>query len=314
VKAGLRPPAPADLLDRAVAAAAAADAAVVVVGTNDDWETEGTDRRTLDLPGRQDELVERVLEANPNTVVVVNTGAPVTMDWAERAPAVLQAWFGGQEMGQALADVLLGEADPGGRLPTTLPLRIEDTPSFGDFPGENGHVRYGEGVLIGYRWYEARRLPVRFPFGHGLSYTSFTLGAPRLSASRVGPGEGLVVEVDVTNTGARAGTEVVQLYVAPPPSRLTRAPKELKAFAKVRLAPGETATARLELDARAFAAWDPGDPELPALRERLGASPLVRVADRPTEGAWRAEPGPHALHVGRSSADVAHVVEVEVAG
>jgi beta-glucosidase len=246
--------------------------------------------------------------------VVVNTGAPVTMDWAERAPAVLQAWFGGQEMAQALADVLLGDAEPGGRLPTTLPLRLEHTPSFGAFPGENSRVRYAEGVLVGYRWYEARALPVRFPFGHGLSYTTFALGAPRLSAERVGPGDTLVVEVDVTNTGARAGSEVVQLYVAPPASRLVRPPKELKAFAKVRLAAGETATARLELDERAFAAWDPGDPDLPALRERLGGSPLLQVEDRPVRGGWVVAPGTHALHVGRSSADVAHVARVEVAG
>ncbi len=312
VKVGLRPPEPPDLLERAVAAAAGADAVVVVVGTNDDWETEGADRTTMDLPGRQDELVERVLAANPRTVVVVNSGAPVTMDWAPRAPAVLQAWFGGQEMARALADVLLGDADPGGRLPTTLPERLEHTPSFGAFPGENGRVRYAEGVLLGYRWYEARGLPVRFPFGHGLSYTTFALGAPSLSGSRVGPGEGLVVEVDVTNTGARAGTEVVQLYVAPRAPRLVRPPKELKAFAKVRLEPGESATARLELGPRAFAAWDPGDPELPALRERLSASPLLRVAPRREQGGWVVDPGTYELHVGRSSADVAHVAAVEV--
>jgi len=238
----------------------------------------------------------------------------VTMDWAERAPAVLQAWFGGQEMGRALADVLLGDAEPSGRLPTTLPVRLEHNPSFGNFPGENSVVRYGEGVLVGYRWYEARRLPVRFPFGHGLSYTTFALGAPRLSAPPVGPGEALVVEVDVTNTGARAGAEVVQLYVAPQAPRLVRPPKELKAFAKVHLEPGATATARLELDERAFAAWDPGDPERRMLHERLAGSPMVQLEDRPARGAWTVDPGTYELHVGRSSADVAHVAAVEVAG
>ena len=132
----------------------------------------------MDLPGAQDELVARVVAANPNTVVVVNTGAPVTMAWADDARAVLQAWFGGQEMANALADMLVGDAEPGGRLPTTFPVRLEHNPSFGNFPGENGEVRYGEGVLVGYRWYEARRLPTRFPFGHGLSYTPFAIGAP----------------------------------------------------------------------------------------------------------------------------------------
>ena len=163
----------AELLDRAVAVAADADAVIVVVGTNDDWETEGDDRDVDGPPGRQDELVARVVAANPNTAVVVNTGSPVTMDWADDAPAIVQAWFGGQEMGNALADVLFGDAEPGGRLPTTFPVRLEHNPSFGNFPGEFGEVRYGEGVLMGYRWYEARHLPTRFPFGHGLSYTTF---------------------------------------------------------------------------------------------------------------------------------------------
>ena len=163
---------------RAVAAAAAADVAVVVVGTNSDWETEGEDRTTLALPGEQDELVRRVVEANPRTIVVLNTGSPVTMPWVDAPAAVLQTWFGGQEMAGALADVLTGAADPGGRLSMTFPRRIEDTPAFGNFPGEDGEVRYGEGLLVGYRWYDTRRLPTLFPFGHGLSYSSFEIGAP----------------------------------------------------------------------------------------------------------------------------------------
>ena len=126
----------------------------------------------MDLPGDQDALIEAVLDANPDTVVVVNAASPVTMPWADRARAILISWFGGQEMAGALADVLLGDSDPGGRLPTTQPLRVEHNPSYGNFPGENGEVRYGEGVLMGYRWYDARALPVRFPFGHGLSYAT----------------------------------------------------------------------------------------------------------------------------------------------
>ena len=312
-KVGCRPPSPPDLLERAVAAAAAADAAVVIVGTNDDWESEGRDRDSMDLPGAQDELVERVIAANPRTVVVVNAGSPVTMDWADRAPAVLDIWFGGQEMADGLADVLTGAAEPGGRLPTTFPVRLEHNPSFGNFPGENGEVRYGEGVLIGYRWYEARRLGTRFAFGHGLSYTTFALGEPRLSASELAPGGTLTLAVDVTNTGGRRGAEVVQCYVAPQDPRLVRPPKELKAFAKVWLDAGETATVELELDARAFAYWDPGDPDWPALRERIAQTPFPADLDPATSPGWRVDPGRYELHVGRSSADIAHVLEVSAA-
>src|SRR5205085_10343625 len=158
-KVGLRLPSPADLIDRAVAAAGGADAVVVVVGTNSDWETEGRDRETLALPGDQDELVRRVAAGNSRTVVCVNTGAPVTADWCDDVGAIVLTWFGGQEMADALVDVLTGAADPGGRLPTTWPLRLEHNPSFGNFPGEHGEVRYGEGLLVGYRWYDSRSLP-----------------------------------------------------------------------------------------------------------------------------------------------------------
>jgi beta-glucosidase len=312
VKLGCRPPLPPDLADRAVAAAAAADAAVVIVGTNDDWESEGRDRESMDLPGAQNELVERVLAANPRTVIVVNAGSPVTMDWADRAPAVLDVWFGGQEMAAGLAAVLSGDTEPAGRLPTTFPILLEHNPSHGNFPGENGEARYGEGVLVGYRWYEARQLPTRFPFGHGLSYTSFGLSEPRLSSSQLDPDTTLTVEVDVTNNGARRGAEVVQCYVAPLDPRLTRPPKELKAFDKVWLDPGQTATVRLELAERAFAYWDPGDPGWPELRARLAGSPFAEEGERRTDPGWQVDPGRYELHIGRSSADIAHVVPIRV--
>ncbi len=315
VRVGVRAPAAPDLLERAVAAAAASDAAVVVVGTNADWESEGVDRATIDLPGAQDELVRRVLAANPRTVVVLNAGAPVTLDWADDAPALLMAWLGGQEMADALAAVLTGDAEPGGRLPTTFPRRVEQTPAFGAFPGENGTTRYAEGVLMGYRWFQARRLPVRFGFGHGLSYTAFALGEPRVQAGEIAAGDDVAVEVDVTNTGARAGSEVVQLYVAPPPGPLVRPPRELKAFAKVRLEPGASATVRLELGARAFACWDPGDRDWPELAARLGSSPMAGYgAGRRTEPGWRIDPGRYELHVGRSCAAIDHVAAVRIVG
>ncbi|HEX5265993.1 MAG TPA: glycoside hydrolase family 3 C-terminal domain-containing protein [Acidimicrobiales bacterium] len=294
---GCARPLPADLMERAEAVAAAADVAVVVVGNDDDWETEGQDRTSLDLPGRQDELVERVAAANPNTVVVVNAGAPVALPWADRVRAVLWCWFGGQELDGALADVLVGKSDPAGRLPFTLPLRLEHNPSYGNFPGENGEVRYGEGVLVGYRWYEARDLPVAHPFGHGLSYSTFSIGAPRLSSPTADAGHTLIVDVPVTNTGDRRGAEVVQLYVRPLDARAFRPPQELKAFRKVWVDPGQTVTASLELDGRAWARWDPGQPWL---------------AD--AGAGWRVDPGRYLLAVGRSSADIAHEVVVEVAG
>lgn len=299
-----------DLMDRAVAAAASADAAIVIVGTNNDWETEGHDRATMDLPGAQAELIERVSKANPNTVVVVNAGSPVTTAWAEHAPAVLHVWFGGQEMSNALVDVLFGDTDPSGRLPTTFPGCIEHTPSFGNFPGEHGQIRYGEGLLMGYRWYEARKVPVPFAFGHGLSYTSFALGTPQVAPSFDSTADGaLAVVVPVTNTGTRRGAEVVQLYVGAVDPRVVRPPKELKSFQKVWLDPGETATVTLTLDARAFAYWDPGDTYKGALAPDVvgffGTTPQAAAG-------WRVDPGMYRLHLGRSSADIAHTMSIEV--
>jgi beta-glucosidase len=316
VKVGCKLQDPPDLMDRAVALAGEADAVVLVVGTSGEWESEGFDRSSMDLPGAQDELVSQVLAANPNTVVVVNAGAPVTMDWADQSRAVLQIWFGGQEMANALVDVLTGASEPGGRLPTTIPLRLEHNPSFGSFPAAQSHLRYGEGVLVGYRWYEARHLPTRFPFGHGLSYTSFVLGQPRLSSHEFSPGGRLTVDVTVTNTGERSGSEVVQCYVAPRSPRVARPPKELKAFAKISLAPGETGEASFELDDRCFAYWYPGDREFAALsRRQMEHHPLRPPAEeRRADPAWLVDAGEYELHIGRSSVDVAHVVPLTVTG
>lgn len=279
VGAGILLPAPADLMERAVACAAGCDAAVVVVGLDADWETEGRDRESWALPGRQAELILRVAAANPRTVVVVNAGSPVAMEWADAVPAVLQLWYPGQELGHALADVLFGDADPGGRLPTSLPLRYEDHPALHNYPGESGRVRYGEGIFVGYRHYDAARLPVRFPFGHGLSYGEFEIANLRTSAASYAPGEPIEVQVDVANVGARAGSEVVQLYLHDPVSSLRRPVQELVGFEKVRLGPRERRTLRFTLDARALSFFDP---------------------DR---SAFVAEPGEFELRAGRSSRD-----------
>jgi beta-glucosidase len=219
-------------------------------------------------------------------------------------------------MAGALAAVLTGDADPGGRLPTTLPLRYEHTPAFGTFPGENSEARYGEGLFVGYRWYDSRHLPVRFPFGHGLSYTTFALGPPSAPAAFT-PGEPLVVEVPVTNTGGRPGAEVVQCYVEPVAPRVVRPARELRAFAKVALDAGDSTVVRLTLDDRAFAYWDPGDPYWATTAEQRAAG-VVPVggagAVHREEAGWYVDPGAYRIHVGRSSADLAHTLTVTVAG
>jgi len=301
------------LLERAVTVAAAADVAVVCVGTSAETETEGRDRTTLALPGRQAELVRRVAAVNSRTVVVVNAAAPVDMEWTEDVAAVLQCWFGGQEMAGGLVDVLVGTAEPGGRLPTTLPMRLEHAPSYGNFPGENGQLRYGEGLFMGYRGYEHTAVAPRFAFGHGLSYTSFDLGEPTLSTTSHRSGGTVTVSVPVTNVGTRAGSEVVQCYVAPESPRLARPPKELKAFGKVALDPGESTIVEFVLDDRTFAYWDPGQDDwndvqafVPDMFNFL-SPPVPRRAR-----GWQVDAGSYEILIGRSSDDIAHRCTVQV--
>ena len=216
VRLGLVPAAADDaLLAEAEAAAAAADAAVVVVGSAELTESEGFDRETLALPGRQDELVSRVAAVNARTVVVVNSGMPVLMPWADEVAAIIYAWLPGQSFGDALADVLLGTAEPGGRLPVTLPAAEHDCPVLHAAPDERGVLRYDEGLLIGYRGYDARGIVPRYPFGHGLGYTSWTYESIDCPAD-VAEGAELELAVTVTNTGDRPGKEVVQAYLAGP--------------------------------------------------------------------------------------------------
>ncbi len=312
VHVGIGPTPSPDLLERAAAAAAAADVVVLVVGTSDEWESEGFDRASMDLPGEQDALIRRICAANARTVVVLNCGAPVTMPWHEEPAAILAIWFGGQEMGPALADVLTGDREPGGRLPCTLPVRHEHTPAFGNFPGADSEVRYGEGLLMGYRWYDTRQLPVRFPFGHGLSYASFTLGAPRLSSPQFRRGERLEVTISVRNTADRRGSEVVQLYVEPLSPLAFRPTRELKAFTKVTLDPGESTDAVLTLDDRSFSRWDPGNGDHDRLAARITAAGALAVEGQTRPAGWHIDPGEYVLQVGRSLADIAHRASISV--
>ena len=261
LKLGYLPPQPADMMERAVAAAEGADAVVVVVGLNAEWETEGHDKDDMRLPGRQAELIERVAAVNPKTVVVLNAGTPTDMAWIDGVPAVLQSWYGGQEAGNALADLLFGDANPSGRLPTTFPLRVEDNPAHsGDpltYPGVDGHVSYAEELLLGYRHFDARGIEPRFCFGHGLSYTTFEYGDAELNGQVFRADDPVEVSVAVHNTGAVEGLEVVQLYLSAPADREGRPPIELRGLAKVALAPGETRRVTLSLDRRALSCWDP---------------------------------------------------------
>jgi beta-glucosidase len=256
MRLGYLPPVANDSIARAAELAGRADVALVFVGLNGDWESEGHDRPDMELVGEQVALIEQVAAANPNTVVVLQTGSPIAMPWLDKVAGVLQAWYPGQECGNAIADVLFGAVNPSGKLPQTFPARLEDNPAYINYPGENGRVRYGEGIFVGYRYYEKKRVAPLFPFGFGLSYTSFAYANLRLSADTIAPGDRLTVSIDVTNTGQRAGQEVVQLYVRDVAARVARPEKELKGFAKVALAPGETKTVTLTLDQAALAFWD----------------------------------------------------------
>nr|HET6902726.1 glycoside hydrolase family 3 C-terminal domain-containing protein [Ktedonobacteraceae bacterium] len=256
VRLGVLPPVPADAIGRAVRLAAASDVAIVCVGFGGEWQSEGFDRPDMELPGKQNALVEQVAAANPRTIVVLNTGSPITMPWLDKVAAVVQAWYPGQECGNAIADVLFGDVTPSGKLPQTFPVRVEDNPAYLNFPGENGKVYYGEGLFVGYRYYDKKRIAPLFPFGFGLSYTTFGYSPLRLSTQEINPDDTLQVSVDVTNTGQRAGQEVVQLYVRDMQARLQRPEKELKAFAKVHLEPGECKTITLSIERSALAYYD----------------------------------------------------------
>jgi beta-glucosidase len=280
VSFGHQPPHAKDLIAEAVKLAKNSDVVVLVASLNSEWESEGFDRVDMKLPGAQNELIERVAKANKNTIVVLNAGSPVEMPWVDNVPVVLQLWYDSQEQGNALADILFGDVNPSGKLPTTFPVRLQDNPAYINYPGENGKVRYGEGIFVGYRYYDKKEIAPLFPFGHGLSYTSFKHSNLRLSPKSITPNELLKVRVDVTNTGKVAGKEVIQLYVRDVKSTVTRPDKELKAFAKVELAPKQTRTVTFTLDREAFWYFDV------------------------TKNAWATEPGDFEILVGSSSRDI----------
>jgi beta-glucosidase len=280
-------PAPDDdtMLEAAVEAARAADAAVLVVGSGPATESEGFDRPGLALPGRQDELVHRVAAVNDRTIVVVNAGMPVLMPWADQVAAVGYAWLPGQEMGTALADVLLGQAEPGGRLPVTLPAAEADCPVLHAVPA-GGRLEYREGLLVGYRGYDRAGTKPHFPFGHGLGYTTWAYESAVADAPVAAPDGDLGVTVVLRNTGPRTGREIVQAYLEPPTAEPGRPVRTLAAFASVTAAPGEHVEARLIVPARAFARYDEA-------AAGFGGS-----------GVWVRPSGEFLIRIGRSSADL----------
>ena len=274
------------LLREAVEAARKADAAIVVVGSGPTTESEGFDRSGLTLPGDQDELVRRVAQVNDRTVVVVNAGMPVLMPWADQVAAIGCCWLPGQAMGDALADVLLGRAEPGGRLPVTIPVAEADCPVLHSVP-EQGRLEYTEGLLVGYRGYDQAGRAPRFAFGHGLGYTTWEYLSAAAESAAVGPGGDLRLTVMIRNTGPRRGREVVQAYVEPVTAETGRPVRALAAFAAATAEPGEAAEVRLTVPARAFARYDE------------------------TSRAWVWPPGEFAVRIGRSSADLLLSVRVK---
>ena len=271
----------ARLREEAVALARNTDAAVIVVGYAATLESEGIDRKSMDLPLGQDELIQAVAAVNRNCVVVIVAGAPVAMTkWIDRVPAIVDAWYGGQEGGHAIGDILFGAANLSGKLPVTFPKEWKDSPAYGHYPGENLRVEYGEGIYVGYRGFDKRNIEPLFPFGHGLSYTRFDYSDLKALPAKVALGKPVEVSVRVRNAGTRAGAEVVQLYLHDVKSSVDRPPKELKGFRRVVLQPGQAQTVMFTLADDAMSFYNTAKKD------------------------WVAEPGAFEVLVGASSRDI----------
>lgn len=278
------------LIADAADAARRADVVIFVGGLNKatGQDCEDSDRESLALPYNQDAVIEALVAANPRTVVVNVSGNAVAMPWADKVPAILQAWFLGSESGNSLADVIFGRVNPSGKLPMTFPVRLDDVAAHavGEYPGTKRadsdivDIRYNEGVMVGYRWFDTRKIRPLFAFGHGLSYTTFGYGKLSADASKIGPDGALTLSVDVTNTGSRAGAETVQLYISDTKASVKRPAKELKNFAKIYLEPGQTKTVAFTVRPSDLAFFDAG------------------------AHAWKAEPGEFRAHVGAASDDI----------
>ena len=277
-----------ELVAEAVRAAKEAEVAVIFAGLPDAFESEGYDRQHMRLPECQNYLIREICKVNENVVVVLHNGSPVEMPWADQVKGILEVYLGGQAVGGATVDVLYGKVNPSGHLAETFPLKLQDNPSYLYYVGEGNKVEYREGVFVGYRYYDTKEMDVLFPFGHGLSYTTFAYSNMKLDKTEMNDTETLTVQVDVTNTGDRFGKEVVQLYVMPPKGNVIRPVKELKGFEKIGLHPGETKTVTFTLGKRAFAYYD-------------------------TDlHAWNVESGSYRIALGQSSRNILANQEVQV--
>jgi beta-glucosidase len=275
------PAAQQQLRDEAVALAAKADVAILFVGYSPKFEAESFDRKTMDLPSGQDELIRAVAKANRNTIVVFNAGDPITMaKWVDGVPAIVDMWYGGQEGGHGIADVLFGDVNPSGKLPFSFLKEWKDSPAYGHYPGVDLRVDYAEGIYVGYRYFDKHKTAIQYPFGYGLSYTSFDYSDLKIAPGKFSETHPVEVALNLRNSGSRAGAEVVELYVHDGHSSVDRPVKELKGFRRVELAPGETKAIRFTLDRSAFAYYSTAKKD------------------------WVAEPGEFEILVGASSQDI----------
>ena len=250
---GCQAPDRVNLFDEALSLASESDQVILIVGTNSDWETEGNDRSDFNLPVNQNHLIEEVLKVNPNTLVVLNTGSPVKMPWVDKAEAIIQTWFAGQEFGNALVDIVTGAINPSGRLPTSFPKNIEDTPAFSSYPGKDLQMNYDEKLLVGYRWYDKKNIQTLFPFGHGLSYTKFDYTDLEINIQAENT---VSCKFSIQNTGQVAGAETAQCYVGFKTDDDAEPMKTLQGFSKIMLDPNDKSKVEISLNPRNFSSWN----------------------------------------------------------
>ena len=284
IQFGCRPPDPKNLLEEAVKIAKQSDAVVLVVGTNSDWETEGNDRKGLGLPSDQDVLIKKVLAANKNSVLVLNTGSPVSMPWIKSCPAILQTWFPGQEFGNALAEILFGKESPSGKLPTTYPKKLSDTPAYSCYPGKNLQMDYKEKLLVGYKWYEKKKIEPLFPFGHGLSYSKFELKKVSLLKKK----HEIKIKVKLKNIGNFSTFETVQCYLERKTVKADTPKKKLVDFKKLKVTKDKSKKLTLKVSKRDLSEWD------------------VK------KSKWEIARGDYVIHVGTSVRDISITEEIKI--
>jgi len=284
IQFGCRPPDSKNLLEEAVKIAKQSDAVVLVVGTNSDWETEGNDRKGLSLPGEQDALVRRILAINKNTVLVINTGSPVSMPWIKSCPAILQTWFPGQEFGNALSEILFGKESPSGKLPTTYPKKLSDTPAYSCYPGKNLQMDYKEKLLVGYRWYDKKKIEPLFPFGYGLSYSKFELKKISILKKK----HEIKIKVKLKNIGDFSTFETVQCYLERKKVKSETPIKKLVDFKKIKIAKNKSRKLTLKVSKRDLSEWD------------------VK------KSKWKIMQGDYVIHVGFSVKDISITEEIKI--